>query len=83
MARFKVLQNFRIEPDVQTTVLTPGGIYVAGDEISGLNAAEASELLRLAPDGTFEAVDEEAQTIATRVLNLSGNVGMSGSTEVK
>lgn len=82
MAKFAVLKNFKVAADTETRHLQAGGVYMAGDEISGLSAAEASELLKLAPAGTFEARDEEAETIATYVLRLSGGVGVDSNLEV-
>lgn len=66
MAAFKVLQPFRIAQDAQVRFLSPGAIYLVGDTITGLIAAEANELLALAPDGTFEPADAEAETVADR-----------------
>ena len=83
MASFKVLQEFSVPADAQTKHLEPGGVYLVGHDISGLTAAEAAELLKLAPEGTFQPLDAEGETVATYVLRVSGRVDSSGSTEVQ
>ena len=62
-AVFRVLQPFRTPADAQLKFLEPGGVYMTGDLITGLNQSDAAELLMLAPDGTFEAVDEMARVV--------------------
>lgn len=83
MASFTVLKDFRVPADAVVKHLQPGGVYISGDVISGLRAAEAGELLALAPVGALEALDEEAETVATWYANLSGNLPLSGEVEVK
>jgi hypothetical protein len=78
MASFKVLQDWRPTGEDDTRFIEPGAFYSAGHTITGLTGPEAAELLRLAPEGTFEALDEEAQVMATRQLMLSGKLGSSG-----
>ena len=81
MAAFTVLKDFRVSADAAVKHLQPGGVYIAGDVINGLRAAEAGELLALAPTGALEPVDEEAETVATWYANLSATVPISGATE--
>lgn len=84
MAAFKVLIDFEVAGDTSGLKhLQPGGVYRAGDTVNGLRAAEARELLEHAPAGALEAMDEEAETVATYVLRLSGDVGSAGSLSVK
>lgn len=64
MAAFKVLQQFEIHHNDTLKHLTSGAVYLPGHDITGLMAAEAGELLLLAPEGTFEPLDAEAQTVA-------------------
>ena len=81
MAAFNVLKNFRVPADAAVKHLQPGGVYIQGDVISGLRAAEAGELLALAPAGALEPLDEEAETVATWYANLSGNVTIDSTTD--
>lgn len=64
MAAFQVLAEFEVTPDHSVKHLSPGAVYLPGHDINGLTAAEAGELLLLAPEGTFEPLDAEAQTVA-------------------
>lgn len=64
MAAFKVLKEFAIAPEHDVRHLTVGAVYQPGHDVTGLIAAEAGELLLLAPEGTFEPLDAEAQTVA-------------------
>jgi hypothetical protein len=82
MAAFTVLVDFRVTEDMHPTRLTPGAFYRSGETVNGLSAAEALELLRIAPEGTFGAADEEAQTVATRHIELSGGMKPTGEAEV-
>lgn len=63
MAAFSVLEPFEITPEHTVKHLSPGAVYLPGHDITGLSAAEAGELLLLAPEDTFEPLDAEAQTI--------------------
>lgn len=69
MASFRVLSNFRRDT---------GEVYIAGDTITGLSAAEAKDLLQAAPAGTFTPVDEEAQTVADYIIRIGGSLGTEG-----
>ncbi len=85
MASFNVLHDFEIPADAALKLLAPGAVYLKGHSVTGLTAAEAGELLLLAPEGTFEPVDKEADTVnewaATKRLELSGNVSVDGAVE--
>lgn len=83
MASFKVLKEFSVGVNTPTKHLHPGGIYMVGHNVTGLTAAEAAELLKLAPAGTFEPIDAEADTVADYIIRVGGNVGASGETEIK
>jgi hypothetical protein len=63
MAAFKVLRDFTVTSAMPVKMVAPGATYISEDVISGLTAAEAAELLQLAPAGTFEAFDAEARTV--------------------
>jgi hypothetical protein len=81
MAAFKVLQTFRVTGEMQPQWLAAGAVYREGDTISGLTAPETVELLKMAPEGSFEAKDEEAVNLATYVVNLGGKLGTSGAAQ--
>ncbi len=83
MAAFIVKQGFRVTEEMSPKALAVGSFYREGDRISGLTAPEAVELLKLAPEGTFEATDEEAVNLATYVVNLHGKLGTSGDSSAK
>lgn len=83
MASFHVEKGFRIEEGADVRFLTVGAVYMAGDTITGLSGAEAAELLKIAPEGALTAADEEAETLATRHIRLSGSVAPSGDSEVQ
>lgn len=79
MAAFRVLKNFEIAGDADVRFLSPGAVYIAGDIINGLIAAEANELLARAPAGSFEPADEEAQHIqASFAVRINRKVTPSG-----
>ena len=92
MARFSVLMDFALPADYVPVHLPAGGVYLAGNVISGLTGAEAAELLQIAPEGTFAAADAEAESItgwlerkraADHEINVGGSVGVSGETEAE
>lgn len=64
MAAFKVHHEFKVTAEHPVKHLSPGAVYLPGHDVTGLTAAEAGELLLLAPEGTFEPLDAEAQTVA-------------------
>jgi hypothetical protein len=47
-------------------------VYLVGHDITGLTGAEAVELLLLAPEGTFEALDLEARNMVNVVERKRG-----------
>lgn len=91
MASFYVMENFTTPADAQLRFLPPGGVYIAGDTINGLTAAEAGELLLMAPAGTFQPTDEAGKTVdqwaarrrAPIEVNLSGSLTPSSDVGTK
>lgn len=83
MASFKVNYDFAVPADAVLKQLAAGAVYLAGHNVTGLTAAEAVELLRLAPAGTFTALDAEADTVADYFVRMSGKVATDSQLEVK
>lgn len=84
MASFLINKTFSIPLDAQgLRSLSPGAVYIEGDTITGLRAAEARELLSVAPEGALTAQDEEAEVVTNHFIQASGSVRASGESEAK
>lgn len=89
MAAFYIMENFNIDASAELKHLPPGGVYIAGEMINGLTAAEAAELVMIAPEGYLVPADEAGKSIAEWAarqrnpipVSLSGSLGLSGGTE--
>ena len=63
MASFNTLELLIIPDDYEGKLLVPGAVYLPGHDVTGLTAAEAAELLTIAPEGTFQPLDAEAGSV--------------------